>query len=252
MIISGTGALDAVFSYPITLTGDWSDLTASGGAFNPRVTGPSPSPRLLGWGNINGNNYWYIFDCEVPGITIYFQQNRTQAVLTTGGIFRVKGSSTNCPLAHDAPPRPNERSLYWVLPAAPNPAIMWQINVNDGVTVDMAYDTVCYSDARAHPIAVPEKRNALYGHARWNAGGRGREHLLRLDKRYFGRIQLHRGFKWGWEDRPHSSRRADDTQRRLLRLYGVRGGLCDRYLEGQERLGDGALGLGATGRLRRP
>jgi hypothetical protein len=149
IIISGTLDSSASGNYQITIAGNWTNS----GTFTPEA-GTVKFTKSSGIIYVNGNNNWYIFDCEVPGIKVYFADLNTQAILA-GGKFKIIGSSASpITISRQSPDQTSD--LNWVMPTPPSPTYMWQIDVHSGADVDMSYVTVCYSDARAHPIAVPD------------------------------------------------------------------------------------------------
>jgi hypothetical protein len=153
MVISGT--LDAsTSSYQITIAG--SSWTNSG-TFVPesgtvKFTASSVS--------IFGANNWYVFDCEVPGATIYFPQGTTQTI-NTGGTFKIIGSSGS-PVLLTRAQATAVADLGWKITNSPTASLMWQINLIPGATVSLSNVQVAYSDARAHPIALPSNVTLMY------------------------------------------------------------------------------------------
>jgi hypothetical protein len=103
---------------------------------------------------VRGNNDWYIFECLVPGLTIRFEEARTQRILA-GGRFRIIGSDGNNIILTRI--TVSETVLTPSPPTAPDASLMWQIDVMPTAVIeDMRYVTVKYSDARAHPVATPD------------------------------------------------------------------------------------------------
>ncbi|MGO8693864.1 MAG: FlgD immunoglobulin-like domain containing protein [Rectinemataceae bacterium] len=160
--ITSGGTLDVTaVDYPITVGGNWSDT----GTFNPETgqvafTGASQNPVM-----VSGNNSWYIFDCETSAysISVYFEDDKTQTI-NQGGIFKILGSSSY-PIILSRQTPDQTTDLGWnPLSGAPDAALMWQINLSTtpDATLDMAYVTVKYSDARSHPVGVPGNVTVFY------------------------------------------------------------------------------------------
>jgi hypothetical protein len=144
MTISGT-LNDATSNSPITLGGDWSNTgTFSSGTCTVKFTNSSL--------NVSGANHWYVFDYEVAGGIMYFQESRTQTI-TAGGSFIVKTAGTNPQITLTRQDADQTGLVDWPIGSPPNPTAMWQIDVLPTAHIDMSNVLVKYSDARAHPIA---------------------------------------------------------------------------------------------------
>jgi fibronectin-binding autotransporter adhesin len=154
-----SGSLDvSASSHQITLTGDWNNSNT----FNSRTGTVKFNGSSV---HVYGNNTWCVFDCEVPGAYIFFEENHTQAIKSSG-YFRIIGTSilpitiSRQNLLPAPPSNPldpyQSTALGWALGTFPNAAIMWQLDLNAGALLDMANAIVKYSDARAHPVAVPD------------------------------------------------------------------------------------------------
>ena len=80
MTISGT-FIDSTTNSLITLGGDWNNTgTFSSGTCTVKFTNSSVQ--------ISGATTWYVFDYEVPGGIVHFQENCTQTI-ASGGKFKV-------------------------------------------------------------------------------------------------------------------------------------------------------------------
>jgi fibronectin-binding autotransporter adhesin len=96
-VLLSAGTLDVTAAnHQITVYGDWNNNTLVTTTFNCRlgtVVFAHPAPGTI---TIFGDNNWYIFDCQVPGITIRFEQGKTQTMVNVvGAVFRVKGLAGN-------------------------------------------------------------------------------------------------------------------------------------------------------------
>ena len=160
--INDEGSLDvSSSSFEIFFAGsNWTnrvEAVAAGARFIARA-GTVKFTKASGIFYIYGNNFWYIFDCEAPGVSIFFQEAHTQSIKAPGGIFKILGASgSSITLSRQSA----DADLGWAIngiPSATNPDAtkMWQLDLNSGATLDMAYVNVKYSDARAHPVAVPD------------------------------------------------------------------------------------------------
>ena len=144
----------------ITIEGDWSNsgtFVPANGTVLPgtgTVSFTKPTSRDSGIIYVSGNNNWYVFDCEVNGISVYFEKNNTQSILQNGS-FRILSSSSSSVITLSRNDSDQASDLDWLVAVPPDPTKMWQINVNPGATVDMDNVMVKYSDAREHPIAKP-------------------------------------------------------------------------------------------------
>jgi fibronectin-binding autotransporter adhesin len=136
------GTLDVgAASHQITVYGDWDNAVGAAG-FTCRqgsVVFLRPAPGTI---NINGDNNWFIFDCQVPGITILFEVGKTQTMVNVvGAIFRVKGTVGN-----------------WITLDSSDSNPYWNFTVNFYAMVDMEYVDVYRSNATI-PIMKPANVN---------------------------------------------------------------------------------------------
>jgi hypothetical protein len=140
-------------AYQITVGGYWlntatsASFTSGSGtvSFLPDVV-YLPSGQAI---HVTGDNIWWIFDCQAPGRTILFENDKTQTI-ASGGIFRVKSGGTAITLnrltANGTPGNP---------PANPGDDIyFWFFDLTPGATFDMNNVLVYYSNARDDPISV--------------------------------------------------------------------------------------------------
>jgi hypothetical protein len=142
LTISAGSTLDAAAgNFPLTITGNWIN---AGGTFVPRqgtVTFNKPAGIIYIW----GDNNWYFFSCTVPGITIAFEQAKTQTMVdVAGATFQVKGLFGN------------SINLNGFLP--PNtipPTLQWRFTLNPAAVLDMAYVNVDWSWATPYNITTP-------------------------------------------------------------------------------------------------
>jgi hypothetical protein len=153
------GSLDVSSgSYQISLAGNW-DNEGSFASQAGTVQFTKATGRDSGIIMVSGANDWHSFYCHVPGIKIWFQNGKTQR-MTSGGYFDIVGDSSNyitiSRQTSAAKGLDQTSDLDWVLPSAPTASKMWQIDIMPGADVTMSYVTVCYSDARSHPVAKPD------------------------------------------------------------------------------------------------
>jgi hypothetical protein len=153
MNITGTLDVSSPSNYPITLAGNWTNT----GTFNSRTgTVTFTGANVL----INGNNSWYNFVYGIPGGSIHFQEAKTQSIKALG-MFEINGVlGSNVTLSRQIA----DADLGWAIIGPPNAALMWQIDLNPGAKLVMSYVTVKYSDARAHPVVIPDNVTLFY----WN------------------------------------------------------------------------------------
>ena len=76
------------------------------------------------------------------------------------GVFKVSSVSTAITITRQDPDQTSD--LGWVITSSPDAALMWQLNLSAGATLNMANVLVKYSDARAHPVAVPSNNVTLF------------------------------------------------------------------------------------------
>ncbi len=126
--------------------------------------------------DIYGNNDWWIFWVEGSGLTVRFQNGTmtapsgeliagdviTQRVIS-GGLFRILGTVGN----------PDDVVLTRIdatkgEPTLPSPIVpgddrkFWFFDLVPGASLDMAFATVRYSNARSNPVSVPPDVVASY------------------------------------------------------------------------------------------
>ncbi len=135
--IAATTTLDVTAAdYSLTVTGNW---TNAGGTFAPRqgtVTFDKPAGTI----EVRGDNTWFIFDCQVAGITIQFETDKTQTLVNlAGATFRVKGTAGN-----------------WITLTRISPGVgtHWLFTVNALAVLEMEYVNVFWSSATPN-ITVP-------------------------------------------------------------------------------------------------
>jgi hypothetical protein len=165
--INDEGALDVAASN-VTIAGDWTNRVEAVGAATrfKAQTGTVEFVKSKASGDIriHGNNAWYLLWCRVDGATIRFEENKTQTILA-GGIFRITASDLDAgntiKLTRYNPPLYLEDDLDWVPPAVPSPIHMWQVDLLPTANVDLYNVQVCYSDARNHPIPIPDNVSLL-------------------------------------------------------------------------------------------
>ncbi|MCX7037686.1 MAG: T9SS type A sorting domain-containing protein, partial [Spirochaetes bacterium] len=139
--IGANTSLDAAAgNFPLTVSGDWNNTL---GTFVPRlgtVSFNKPAGTIRVW----GDNQWFIFDCQVPAITIEFQESKTQTIVNVAGAtLRIKGTPPG-------PPRPaNDIKLYSM-----SLGTRWNIVVGAAALLDMEYVLVDWSQA-APNITTP-------------------------------------------------------------------------------------------------
>ncbi|MGA2547222.1 MAG: FlgD immunoglobulin-like domain containing protein [Rectinemataceae bacterium] len=151
MDITGTLDVSPSGNYPITVAGNWTNA----GTFNSQTGTVTFTGSNL---SVSGPNTWYNFVYQVPGGSIHFQEAMTQSIKAPG-IFTIIGASgSNITLTRQIA----DADLGWNTSGAPNASLMWQLNLNPGATLNMAYVTVKYSDARAHPVAVLNNVSLFY------------------------------------------------------------------------------------------
>ena len=109
---------------------------------------------------IRGNNTWYVFECVVPGLSILFENNRTQSIVT-GGIFRVRGTAWGAGTQISL-----DRITPGANPTTPVPGVedplFWFFDLVPGATMDMQFVDVWYSNARSNPTNIPPDVHAGY------------------------------------------------------------------------------------------
>jgi fibronectin-binding autotransporter adhesin len=145
------GKLDTSAAYySITVNGDWNNAVGNTG-FNPEqstVFFTKPSGTI----NVSGSTTWYVFDCEVPGITLVFQAGATQTVanvITTtpagNPFFRVKGTSGAgvIVITSSNPSASAGTANYWVFTLRPE------------AQLDMIYVSIDCSSASPFDVPVP-------------------------------------------------------------------------------------------------
>jgi hypothetical protein len=135
-----SGTLD-VSTFDITVNGDWNNVAGNANfvAQTRTVFFVKPGGPI----NISGDNTWFIFDCQVPNITINFQAGKTQAIANIlGAIFRVKTTAGN------------NINIFSSVPGS-----YWQFTLNPLAALDMAYVTVDWSNAI--PFDVPVLPNVF-------------------------------------------------------------------------------------------
>ncbi|AEJ20634.1 autotransporter-associated beta strand repeat-containing protein [Gracilinema caldarium] len=133
----------------ITVGGNWTNNTGIANHFIPGtcvVEFTSNNPV------ISGSNEWYELKYYVAGGTIRFERNKTQYFLSNGKLNIHGTSGNNITITRDNQ-GDDGQDLNWVLPAAPDPALMWQINLAGTAIVDLQHVTIYYSDARSTPIS---------------------------------------------------------------------------------------------------
>jgi hypothetical protein len=149
-------------SYDITVGGDWTNATGVITRFLPGTGSVEFTSSPV---NITGPNQWYIIRYNQIGGTIRFERNRMQRILP-GGLFQaISASDANrITLTRDNPLEDNQ-DLDWTPPAQPNPALMWQLDLQGGANIDFQFVRVWYSDARSNPvtfeIASPESNSPV-------------------------------------------------------------------------------------------
>ncbi len=130
-ILSGNLDVKAGENNQITVYGNWNN-TAGAAAFVPRL-GTVMFTRPAGVIRIFGNNNWYIFDCQVPNITIQFQQGMTQTMVNVvGAVFRVKGTNLQHITLNSEP--------------AGGP-VHWNFTLNFNALLDIQYVDINWSNA---------------------------------------------------------------------------------------------------------
>jgi hypothetical protein len=168
--INDEGRLDVMaVPYSITVGGDWTNRSEAIGASAKFVARTGTVTFTNGAGiNVYGNTAWYHFACITAGTTIYFQVDRTQTILAPGS-FEVKGLSGSYITISRQASSNQTAALGWILGAAPDASIMWQLDLlpglPSGATLDLSYVTVKYSDARSHAVAVPDNVTVYYSPA---------------------------------------------------------------------------------------
>lgn len=149
-------------NYDITVGGDWTNATGVITRFLPGTGSVEFTSSPV---NISGPNQWYVIRYNQIGGTIRFERNRMQRILP-GGLFQaISASDANrITLTRDNPLEDNQ-DLNWTPPAQPNPALMWQLDLQGGANIDFQFVRVWYSDARSNPvtfeIASPESNSPV-------------------------------------------------------------------------------------------
>ncbi len=156
VVIQG-GTLDvSTNSYTITVDGNWTNNVGFTG-FDSQ-SGTVIFNKASGTVQISGSNVWYVFECQVPGLTILFENAATPVIqrIKTGGVFRVRGALgniitldriTNTGIPNN-PPDPGDDNKFWFFELIP------------GASLDMEYVDVYYSNARNYPVSVPPNVHA--------------------------------------------------------------------------------------------
>jgi len=176
MEINDEGSL-TTNNYNIVIKGDWNNrvglwapvdvnepVSISDCRFEPG-TSTVEFTKDSGTIKINGNNRWHILSIQKPGIVVEFEKGKIQRIVS-GGVFRIKGADSNSVIltrqdTDQTSPIPGEGGGQYP-PKVPDANYMWRIDVLPGAILEMQYVEVRYSDARLHPLAVPDVTITLY------------------------------------------------------------------------------------------
>ena len=92
LLTNGFLDVNATSNFAITLYGDWRNTQTSANflARQGTVFFKKPSGTIYVW----GDNTWFIFSCTIPGLTILFEQGKTQSMTNNSlSTFQLRGTA---------------------------------------------------------------------------------------------------------------------------------------------------------------
>ncbi len=147
-----SGTIDVGANHQITLYGDW-NYPGGLGTFTCRQ-GMVDFVRPSGTVRVYGDHTWYLFQCLIPGLTIEFEDGKTQTITPVAGArFRIKGIPPDPTTISEPGPWPNSVMLYSINHLDGS---YWNFTADSSDAVsEFEYVVLSWSQATPLQITVP-------------------------------------------------------------------------------------------------